>query len=118
MCKFCDDLSWKTYIVPQRNTSADDNQCLFGSPLILDGEVFDNTCDNCDGCKKDNRHFGLTLWENNLKLDYVSRIKKLIIEPSSESIRINFCPWCGKSLTDNPVDFDKCCLGRSLNVEN
>lgn len=118
MCKFCDNLTWKTYIVPQRNTSADDNQCIFGSPLILNGEVFDSTCDNCDGCKEENHHFGLTLWENNLKFDYVSRIKKLIIEPSSENIKINFCPWCSRSLTDNPVDFDKCCLGESLQLRN
>lgn len=116
MCKFCDDLTWKTYMVPQRNTSSADNQCEFGSPLF-NGEISYSTCDNCDGCKEGNHHFGLTLWENRLILSYVSRIKKLIIEPSSENIKINFCPWCGKPLTDNPVDFDKCCLGRSLNIE-
>lgn len=118
MCKFCDDLKWKTYIIPQRNTFADDNQCEFGSPVLFNDEVCDFTCIGCDGCKEENRHFSLISWENNLKFDYVSRIKNLIIEPSSESIKINFCPWCGRLLTDNPVDFEQCCLGGNLDVEN
>ena len=117
MCKFCDDLKWKTYIVPERTTSADDNQCEFGSPLIYDGEIIDSTCEDCIGCAKENMHFGLKVWENYLSLQYVHRIKKLVVEPYSEAIRINFCPWCGRSLTDKLVDFDKCCLGTALDVE-
>lgn len=116
MCQFCDDLKWKTYMVSQRTTSADDNQCEFGSPLVYDGEVFDYTCDNCTGCKSENMHFSLTSCENRLQLGYVHRINKLIVEPYSEPIQINFCPWCGKALTDEPVEFNKCCLGTELKV--
>lgn len=117
MCQFCDDLKWKTYMVSERTTSADDNQCEFGSPLIYDGEVIDSTCDGCNGCAEENMHFGLTSFENSLQISYVRRIKKLIIEPYSEPIQINFCPWCGKPLTNNPVEFNKCCLGTELKIK-
>lgn len=118
MCKFCDNLKeYKTYTVSQRTTSADDNQCEFGSPLIYDGDVFGEDCNDCNGCSSKNMHFGLTIWDNNLQLSYVRRIKGLIIEPYSEIIEINFCPWCGKSLTDKPVDFDKCCCGTKLDIK-
>lgn len=56
----------------------------------------------------------LYIYDNRVGFDFVHKIKKLIIEPSSEMIDINFCPWCGRKLNDDIVPFDKCCLGGEL----
>lgn len=117
MCKFCGNLEYRNYIVPYRTNSADDNQCEFGSPMFYDDILLDSDCSDCNGCATKNCHFGLTAWDNFLQLFYVRRIKNLIIEPYSERIQINFCPWCGRSLTDEPVDFEKCCLGTKLEIK-
>lgn len=114
MCEFCDDLKHRTYRVLQRTTSADDNQCEFGSP---DPDVFGiSTCYACDGCRDDNLRFELRCWDNYISIGYFHRIKSLCIEPFSESIAINYCPWCGKKLTDELVDFKKCHYGKELEL--
>ena len=117
MCKFCDNLEHREYIVSPRTCSGYDNTCEIGSPMFYDDILLGCDCSDCYGCATENSHFGLIAWDNSIQLSYVKRIKHLIVEPYSECIKINFCPWCGKSLTDTPVDFDKCCCGMELELK-
>lgn len=114
MCKFCDNLEYRRYKVQQRTTSADDTTCEFGSPDLDVADTYN--CSGCRGCTKDNLRFELAAWKNYISLAFVHRIRRLIIEPFSEAIQINFCPWCGKKLTEEPVDFDKCHCGGELEL--
>jgi len=118
MCKFCDDLKWREYKIPYRTCSADDNRCEYGSPdIVNDGEneyILGSTCEDCSGCAEDNLYFSIRTYQNRIGLDFTHRIKNLIIEPCSEMVDINFCPWCGKQLNDELVPFENCCLGRCL----
>ena len=116
MCKFCENLERREYIVSPRTCSSDDNKCEIGSPMFYDDILLGCDCSDCDGCATKNSRFGLITWDNSIQLSYVKRIKRLIIEPYSEVVKINFCPWCGKPLTDTPVDFDKCCCGMKLDL--
>lgn len=118
MCKFCDDLEWREYKIPYRTCSADDNRCEYGSPdIVNDGEneyILGSTCEDCSGCAEDNLYFSIRTYQNRIGLDFTHRIKNLIIEPCSEMVDINFCPWCCKQLNDELVPFENCCLGRCL----
>lgn len=108
MCKFCDDLTWRQYRIPYRNCMADDNSCDYGSPNVNNGYFCGRTCENCDGCADENLYFSIRTYDNNIGFDFSHRIKELVIEPSSEMVQINFCPWCGKKLSDEIVPFEKC----------
>ena len=114
MCKFCDNLKYRKYRIQPRTTSSDDTTCEFGSPDLDVSDTYN--CRGCRGCADDNHRFELISWENYISLAYVHRIRRLVIEPYSENIQINFCPWCGKQLSDELVDFDKCHLGRELKL--
>ena len=114
MCKFCDSLDWGKYKIPYRNCSSDDNSCEYGSPDVIDGEVYGSTCDDCCGCADNNLYFSIHTYDNRIGFDFTHKIKNLIIEPSSEMININFCPWCGRKLDDVTIPFEKCCLNKEL----
>ena len=124
MCKFCDDLkNYKKYKIPIRNTYANDNTCEFVSPenykdgcFYKDGISFRGimNCEDCDGCKDDNYLFYLNSCNNYISIDFYHKIKDLTIAPCSESLVINFCPWCGKKISKIIIPFDQCCLGSSL----
>lgn len=130
MCKFCDDLKWRTYRVLLRNFSADNNVCEYVSTRhgnyddtgFVDecGICYSGTihCDDCDGCKDNNLLFELKTYENNIGVNYYHKIRDLTIAPSSEMIQINFCPWCGRQLIDDDkkVSFDKCHMGGRLKL--
>lgn len=106
-------------MISQRTTSADDNVCEIASPWVTDeGEVVDyiSDCSDCKGCAKDNKHFMLSSWENYISLGYVHEIKKLIIRPYSEAVQINYCPWCGRKLVDELVEFEECHCGCELEL--
>ena len=116
MCKFCDDLSWRKYMIPTRNEDACDNLCEvmtakfedYGDGLFSLG----SDCENCDGCN--NGGFGIHAYENRIGFSYSKTIKELHIGKYSEMLDINYCPWCGKRLTDKLIDFEKCMLGMQL----
>lgn len=112
MCKFCDSLEWRTYKIPYRTCSADDNRCDYGSPDILDdGEeqyYMGHNCKDCYGCAEENLNFSIRTYEDYIGMDFTHRIRDLIIEPSSEMIKINFCPWCGRDLSKGYIPFEKC----------
>ena len=90
MCKFCDNLEYKTITIPPRTTMADDNTC----ELLMDDD-----CPKCEGCKDENNYFEITTWEDNLSLSYFHQIGDLIIYPVSTRFSINFCPMCGKRIS-------------------
>ncbi|MBU5331679.1 hypothetical protein KQI61_05675 [Anaerocolumna aminovalerica] len=122
LCKFCDDLKWRTYIVPQRSTYACDNMCeimtskieQFGEEIFLTG----TDCSNCDGCKEENHTFLIRTYENRIGFDYVAHVKGMHVMPTSEMLDINYCPWCGRRISEQEVSFEKCCLGTEIKIMN
>lgn len=112
MCKFCDSLKWRKYTIPYRTCSADDNRCEYASPDMWDdGEECYSmgvNCTDCGGCMEKNLNFSIRTYRNLVGVDFTHRIRELIIEPSSEMFRINFCPWCGKNLGNENIPFEKC----------
>lgn len=113
MCKFCDDLKWRQYSVPARNKMDSDNLCQCLSCGRIDGsEETDSywpvSCpENCDGCAEGNEHFKLFASDNRIGLSYAFKATGLQIARNSEMLTINYCPWCGKKLTDQPVEFEE-----------
>ena len=120
MCKFCDNLEWRRYKVPVRNESACDNLCeimtakfeKYGDEYVSLG----SDCSDCDGCRDNG--FGIHAYDNRIGFSFANHIKELCIDRYSEMLDINFCPWCGKRLSKEMVDFDKCCLGTPIDKEN
>jgi hypothetical protein len=91
MCKFCDDLDYKTITIPSRTSTADDNVCEF---------VVNENCNECNhGCADENNYFSITTWEDNICLNYYHKVKDLIIAPISARFSINYCPMCGKKIS-------------------
>ena len=106
MCTFCEnktnykELSWL-----MRNTGADDNICEF---------VKEMNCDICDGCSDEASFQLITI---NIDKDFYigtsfyQKIKSsngeyVVINPFSEKIHINFCPFCGKNISEKLIEFD------------
>jgi len=73
---------------------------------------------NCGGCEERNHHFGLVADKGRLGEHLKARIgftyhfkaKHFEIDRVSERLTINFCPWCGRLLSDELVPFEKSCL--------
>lgn len=112
-CKFCEQLVWREYLIPRRNRSSSDNLCeilthRLGDEVNLGNEIW---CKDCDGCEEENTHFALTAWKNCIGLTYRFKGRDLEIDRCSELLDINFCPWCGRRLSEKMVDFEKSCLG-------
>lgn len=107
MCNFCDNLKWREYNVELRNSNACDNLCQVMSTKLeeIDGELYNLgvDCEGCGGCMVDG--FVLRTYDNRIGFSYNHKIKELFIGRNSEMIDFNFCPWCGKQLTDKLVDF-------------
>lgn len=104
MCKFCDSLEYKTITIPNRTNMADDNICEFTSPDIIDidGEKFSNgvECKGCEGCSDENSYFSIDTWEDNMCLNYFRKIRDVVIAPVSARFSINYCPMCGKRISE------------------
>lgn len=109
MCEFCDNqLQHKKIMIPVRNTYADDNVCE---------KIMDGYCEDCDGCMDNNYHFTLYKYDDILSIGFHRKISDVIISPTSETLQIKYCPWCGKKLTDEEVGFEKCCVEKLVNTE-
>lgn len=116
MCKFCDKLEWREYGVPLRSLSADDNFCQvmtakfekYGDEYVCLGA----NCADCGGCVEN--EFVLNTYDNRISFSFTHCIKEIYIGRHSEMFDINFCPWCGRRLSKELVDFEKCCLGEPL----
>lgn len=113
MCQFC-ETEYESYYVPARTAYADDNLCE---------KIRDDNCTDCLGCVEDNYHF--TLYSHHYRTDsfsialgLVRKINDIIIAPTSETLSINYCPWCGRKLHNkDDVEFNKCCVQRLKHIE-
>ena len=114
MCKFCDQLNWREYAVPQRNCMDTDNVCQCLSWGRIDGSDETHSyapvsCpENCCGCADENHYFKLFTYENRMGFSYHFKAENIGIDRNSEMLTFNFCPWCGKQLSEQPVPFEMC----------
>ena len=103
MCKFCDNLEYRTITIPNRTNMADDNVCEFASPEIIDidGEkiTYGVNCADCRGCADENSYFSITTWEDNMCLNYYHKVRDVIIAPVGARFNFNYCPMCGKRIS-------------------
>ncbi len=115
MRSFCDRLNCRHYSVPERNKMDTDNLCQCLSQGRIDGsEETDSyasfSCpENCGGCAEENEHFGLFAFDNRIGFSFHFKAKGLQIDRNSQTLTINFCPWCGKELSEKKLDFEKSC---------
>lgn len=109
MCEFCKNHNeYKSFGVVTRNSYADDNVCEY---------IRDDICDGCDGCTDENFHFTLYKWQDTIHFGFHHQISDFITSKTSEKLTINYCPWCGEKMNDNPVQFEKSCICDLLDVE-
>lgn len=109
MCEFCESLIDKTKEITWhvRSRYANDNICEF---------VTENNCDKCIGCNN-KQWFVLSgiKYEDGLVyvgIEYNQELinkngTKVFIRPFSENIQFNFCPICGKQISQEIKDWDK-----------
>lgn len=91
MCEFCDDNEYKEFVVPFRNTYAEDNMCE---------KIMKDNCEGCNGCKDENFHFSIYRFEDFVCLGFRRQIDDIIVSASSERLIINYCPMCGRALKE------------------
>lgn len=123
MCEFCESDEYKKYLIPLRSTYADDNTCEYVSPSNYEEKDIQEegicyrgimSCENCDGCADGNYVFKMNKFSRNqIGIEFYHKIKGLLIAPFSESLSVNFCPWCGRRVVDDKdfVEFHKCVIG-------
>ncbi len=115
-CKFCDQLDWREYAVPEQNRMDTDNVCQCLSWGRIDGSDETHSyatfsCpENCGGCADENHYFSLFTYENRMGFSYHFKAKNFGIDRNSEMMTINFCPWCGRPLSEKIVSFEKSCM--------
>lgn len=104
MCDFCNDLKYKEIIIPMRTTLAEDNICKFVSPNEFN---IDYDCSDCKGCADENNYFSITAQEDTISINYYHKIRDVIIAPISARLSFNYCPMCGKRISekDNKLKF-------------
>lgn len=98
MCEFCDALinnkkiNWLV-----RSDYASDNFCEY---------INDSNCELCQQC---DRQFSITSWDYDngkyISLDFLGKCTDkngtdVIIHPFTESLRFNYCPICGKQISE------------------
>lgn len=100
MCKFCEGLFDKKHeiIWDMRNAYADDNFCE---------KVLNNNCDNCKKCDIEYRLRGLIINNNSyIQCDYKFDNGSIIMWNFTELLPINYCPYCGRKISENIIDFN------------
>lgn len=109
MCKFCDDFSkHKKYGIAFHSSYASDDFC----------EVLRGTnCEDCDGCTDKNFHFTLYKWRDMIQMGFIHEIPECTVAQTSEHLTINYCPWCGKRLSNEITSFEMCCVEKPFSVE-
>lgn len=77
-----------------------------------------NDCEDCDsGCADKNFHFTIYKWKESLAFGFIHVTPKCTIAQTSESIAINYCPWCGEKISEQEVSFEKCCVEKLFPTE-
>lgn len=100
MCKFCESIINKSRNIEwfQRSRYADDNFC----EKVLK--------DNCSNCKECTETFELDGWMSEGNMFLINKYERtngdIKIHSSSESLHINYCPYCGKQVSKDIIDFD------------
>lgn len=52
-----------------------------------------------------------------IQFGFIHEIPECTIAQTSEHLKINYCPWCGKRLTDKIIPFEKCCVVKPFQVD-
>ena len=102
MCKFCEGLFEENFEIRwnMRSEYADSNFCE---------KVLNCDCTNCSECSI---YYKIRGWKNkqtekaSIQCDYKFDNGEIIMWNSTEPLSINYCPYCGKQLSDNKIDFD------------
>lgn len=101
MCKFCEGLFERGHGMEwnMRGEYADSNFCE---------KVLDNMCDNCDKCFVQYKLNGWKGINDNMYIqcDYKFDNGNIVMWNSTEPLRINYCPYCGKQLSKDIIDCD------------
>lgn len=102
MCKFCEGLFEKKYKMNwnMRSSYSDDNFCE---------KVLNDSCENCSQC---NIHYSLSggkIEETRhayIQCEYEFNNGDIVMKNFTEPLNINYCPYCGKKLTENMVKYE------------
>ena len=102
MCKFCEGLFEEEYEIHwnMRSQYADDNLCE---------KLFNDSCSNCQECNIEYKLRGRKLEDTGhsyIQCDYKFTNGDVIMWNSTEPLNINYCPYCGKQLSDKLIDLD------------
>lgn len=100
MCGFCDNLTdnSKEILWSVRSRYADDNTCE---------EIAKDSCSNCNGCKEYFKLIGYNINNNtHMSVEYFKKVANITIRPFSEGIRLNYCPFCMKQLSEEIRSFE------------
>lgn len=102
MCKFCEGLFDKEYDMRwnMRSNYADDNFCE---------KVLNDSCENCTQCSINYTLRGRKIDETGhvyIQCDYKFDNGDIVMWNSTEPLNINYCPYCGRKLADNLVNYE------------
>lgn len=100
MCKFCEGLFDKGYKMEwnMRSEYADSNFCE---------KLFNYMCESCQECFTQYKIDGFTSNENAyIVCDYKFTNGDITMWNSTEPLRINYCPYCGKRISKDIIDLD------------
>lgn len=102
MCKFCEGLFDKEYEMQwnMRSKYADDNFCE---------KVLEDTCENCKQCNMSYVLMGRKVKETGhvyISCSYKFDNGDIVMWNSTEPLNINYCPYCGRQLAKNLVDYN------------
>lgn len=99
MCKFCESIIDKSRNIEwcQRSVSADDKFC----------RLFDDNCENCEECTDTFALYGWMCNDNmSIAIEHKRTKEDVKIHSFSEGLHINYCPYCGKQVSKDIIDFD------------
>ena len=102
MCKFCENVIDKGYDMKwnMRASISDDNFCE---------KVLEDRCENCKKCDTIYKLNGGYIDDSDqvyLRCEYKFDNGDIIMHNFTEPLPINFCPYCGKQLVENIINFD------------
>lgn len=102
MCKFCEGIfkegckmQWN-----MRSSYADDNFC---------DKVMNSECGNCEKCSMEYKPSGFMMPDTKgcyIDCEYKFDNGNIVMWNFTEPLRINYCPFCGKALSDEMVDMN------------